>query len=105
MFDWKSPSLSDLNKIKNAAEINNQFGNEMCAANLFLYRKKYNTQIAFFDNMLFRRYSIDNQIWYGIPLALETFTSETTKNQKILDGIDLLISENLEKGSDRKSVV
>lgn len=99
MFDWKSPSLSDLSKIKNAAEINNQFGNEMCAANLLLYRKKYNTQIAFFDNMLFRRYSIDNQIVYGIPLALESIASEITKNQKILDGIDLLISENLEKGS------
>ena len=47
MFDWKIPSLSDLSEIKNAAEINNQFGNEMSAANLFLYRNKYNTiQIA-----------------------------------------------------------
>lgn len=99
MFDWKIPSLSDLSEIKNAAEINNQFGNEMSAANLFLYRNKYNTQIAFLDNMLFRRYNIDNQIVYGIPLALETFASESTKNQKVLDGIALLISENMEKES------
>lgn len=94
MFVWKSPSLSDLNDIRNAAEVNNQLGNEMSAANLFLYRNKYETQIAFFDNMLFRRYKIENQICYGIPLVLGTENKE-----KILDGIDLLISENLENPS------
>ena len=50
-LSWKAPTLEDLDKIRLAAEINNQSGNEMSAVNLFLYQIKYDTKIAFFDDM------------------------------------------------------
>ena len=49
MLDWRTPLISDLDVIKTVAEVNHQFGNEMSAVNLFLYRNKYDTKIAFFD--------------------------------------------------------
>lgn len=91
MLDWRTPLISDLDVIKTVAEVNHQFGNEMSAVNLFLYRKKYDTKIAFFDNLLLRQYNIDNQIYFGIPLPLENQTK--SRDEKILQGINILISE------------
>ena len=91
MLDWRTPLISDLDVIKTVAEVNHQFGNEMSAVNLFLYRNKYDTKIAFFDNLLFRQYNIDNQIYFGIPLPLEN--QAKSRDEKILQGINILISE------------
>ena len=97
-LSWKTPTLEDLDKIRLAAEINNQSGNEMSAVNLFLYQIKYDTKIAFFDDMLFRQYKINNQIFFGLPLPLdsELCKSQQEKNAKILQGIDILRAENQE---------
>ena len=91
MLDWREPLISDLDVIKTVAGVNHQFGNEMSAVNLFLYRKKYDTKIAFFDDLLFRQYNIDNQIYFGIPLPLESH--KKSPDEKILHGINILISE------------
>lgn len=97
-LSWKTPDLEDLEKVRLAAEINNQSGNEMSAVNLFLYQIKYDTKIAFFDDMLFRQYKINNQIFFGLPLSLdsELCKSQQEKNAKILQGIDILRAENQE---------
>ena len=97
-LSWKTPALEDLEKVRLAAEINNQSGNEMSAVNLFLYQIKYDTKIAFFDDMLFRQYKINNQIFFGLPLPLdsELCKSQQGKNAKILQGIDILRNQNTE---------
>lgn len=98
MLDWRTPLISDLDVIKTVAEVNHQFGNEMSAVNLFLYRNKYDTKIAFFDNLLFRQYNIDNQIYFGIPLPVEK--DEKSSDEKILHGINILISEESANKTD-----
>ena len=99
-LSWKAPTLEDLDKIRLAAEINNQIGNEMSAVNLFLYQIKYETKIAFFDDMLFRQYKINNQKYFGFPLVLDSdiCKSQKAKEAKILQGIDILRAENQETG-------
>ena len=99
-LSWKAPTLEDLDKIRLAAEINNQIGNEMSAVNLFLYQIKYDTKIAFFDDMLFRQYKINNQKYFGLSLVLDSdiCKSQKAKEAKILQGIDILRAENQETG-------
>ena len=97
-LSWKTPALEDLEKVRLAAEINNQSGNEMSAVNLFLYQIKYDTKNAFFDDMLFRQYKINNQKYFGLPLVLDSdfCKSQKAKEAKILQGIDILRAENQE---------
>lgn len=110
-LNWKSPSFNDLEIIKSTAEINNSFGNEMSAVNLFLYQHKYNTKIAFWDNMLFRQYSssqntitinskpeIVEKIHFGLPLSFDSQKENSLENktQTLIKGIEILKSQNEE---------
>ena len=100
-LSWNSPTFADLEKISFVAEINNQFGNEMSAANLFLYRNKYQIKIAFYDGIFFRKYFIDGKSYFSLPLICDESILKSPdyierKNQKILQGIEILKSENPE---------
>lgn len=100
-LSWNSPTFADLEKISFVAEINNQFGNEMSAANLFLYRNKYQIKIAFYDGIFFRKYFIDGKPYFSLPLICDESILKSPdyierKKQKILQGIEILKSENPE---------
>ena len=100
-LSWNSPTFADLEKISFVAEINNQFGNEMSAANLFLYRNKYQIKIAFYDGIFFRKYFIDGKSYFSLPLICDESILKSPdyierKKQKILHGIEILKSENPE---------
>jgi hypothetical protein len=95
MIEWVCPTIDILPQIKKAAQINAQQGNDMSAANLFLYRNKYNTQICLTSEFLFRKYKSDGVVFYGVPLFLKEF-SEPEKKQKMKEAIDLLDKSTFE---------
>ncbi|MBR4998605.1 MAG: DUF2156 domain-containing protein, partial [Clostridia bacterium] len=95
MIEWVCPTIDILPQIKKAAQINAQQGNDMSAANLFLYRNKYNTQICLTSEFLFRKYKSDGVVFYGVPLFLKEF-SEQEKKQKMKEAIDLLDKSTFE---------
>ena len=81
MIEWVCPTIDVLPQIKKAAQINAQQGNDMSAANLFLYRNKYKTQICLTSEFLFRKYKSDGVVFYGVPLFLKNLASRK-KNKR-----------------------
>ena len=57
MIEWKRPELQDLDRIRETAAKCSSFGSDMSAVNIFLLANKYDIHIAYFDDLLIRRYT------------------------------------------------
>ncbi len=70
MLDWKRPTLADIELIRAHIGDLSLYGSDASPANIFLLRNKYNIEIAFSDNMFFRRYNgKDSRCGYAFPLG------------------------------------
>ena len=55
MLLWHSPQIDDITKIFNSATQLNSKGNDCSYTNIILYKEKLHTQIAFYNDCLFRK--------------------------------------------------
>ena len=85
MIEWVCPTIDVLPQIKKAAQINAQQGNDMSAANLFLYRNKYAISLGLrsscfyndvfdinFDPNVSVNFVLKNDIACNVSMAIRT---------------------------------
>ena len=70
MIEFKAPELSDRVAVANAVADSGYTGSDASFANIFLLHKKYGTQIALQDGVLFRYYNgVGSRRGYAFPLG------------------------------------
>ncbi|MDO4487733.1 MAG: phosphatidylglycerol lysyltransferase domain-containing protein [Eubacteriales bacterium] len=69
-MEWKSPELNMPMTLTSDG-----IGSDSLKANIYLLRDKYNTQVAYENGVLFRRYEGERESrrGYGFPLSMEPF--------------------------------
>ena len=70
MFDFKSPAREDLPLLRKICENYGTMGCDFNSSNIYLWRKRYNIKICFYDGMLVLSYFRDNVPWgYCFPIG------------------------------------
>lgn len=92
MLNWHEPSTEEINQIYNAATQLNSKGNDCSYTNIILYKEKLNTQIAFYDDVLFRKMKdVFGKEYYMFPLG--------SKN-KLTQAIQIIIQDAKEQNKE-----
>ena len=93
MLLWHSPQIDDITKIFNAATQLNSKGNDCSYTNIILYKEKLHTQIAFYNDCLFRkiRDSQENDFYLfplgkaeNLPSAIQAIVQDAKTNNNAL---------------------
>ena len=94
MLLWHSPQIDDITKIFNAATQLNSKGNDCSYTNIILYKEKLHTQIAFYNDCLFRkiRDSQGNDFYLfplgkaeNLPSAIQAIVQDAKTNNNELN--------------------
>jgi uncharacterized protein len=67
MIDFNEPVLSDKSRADEILHITDYRANDFCFGNLFIWRKKGNTKIAFHKGFLLVRFESENREYYLYP--------------------------------------
>ncbi len=93
MINWTLPSFEILEKIEQVSFANNYFGCDITPSNIFLYKDKYNTKVSFHKNFFLRRYTENNQVYYGEPLFVDSNVAD--KDEQLDDIVNELREDAL----------
>ena len=90
MLDFRSPQLSDRERIDEYVRNSGQIGCDVSFANTYLWRDRYQIRIAFDDDAYYKCYAMDGQVTgYALPLT----------RGDIRRAIDKVIADARERGA------
>lgn len=70
MLEWNTPQLSDGGWVRNIITATDNYGSDCSFANMYLLRKKYNTQICRYRDFVLRKYyGTGAREGYGFPIG------------------------------------